>query len=77
MQLEPPKLVGLRGVWRPKYRGRVLLGRQMVLSRVVVVVMVRSLRVAPWHCSVPRHGLVVVVHVSVVQVMVWCGPVRR
>ena len=65
------------GVWRPEYRGPVLWGRQVVLSRVVVVMRVCRLRVVPWHWWGRWHGLVVVVGVSVAHVMVWCGPVRR
>ena len=55
----------------------VLRGWQAVLRRVVVVVRVCRLCVAPWHCWVRWQGLVVVVGLSVVHVMVWCGTVRR
>ena len=49
----------------------------MVLERVVVVVRVCRLRVAPWHWWERWRGLVMGVGVSVVHVVVWCGRVRR
>ena len=64
------------GVRQPDYLRPVLLGRRVVLDPVVVVVRVCRLRVAPWHLRVQWHGLVVVVGVSVVHMMVWCGQVR-
>ena len=52
-------------------------GSQVVLDRVVVVVRVCLLRVAPWHCWERYQGLVMLVGLSVVHAMVWCGLLRR
>ena len=68
--------MGLWGAWWPECRGPVQWGRQVVLDCVVVVVGVCRSRVAPWHRWERWQGLPVVVGVSVIHVMVWCGPVR-
>ena len=49
----------------------------MLLDRVVVVVTVCWLCVVPRRWWVRWQGLVVVVHVPVVHVMVWCGVMCR
>ena len=65
------------GVWRPECRGPVLRGWQVVLDHVVVVVRVCWSRLAPWEWWLRWQGLVVVVGVSVVHVVLWCGPMCR
>ena len=49
----------------------------MVLDCLVVVVRACRLHVLLWRRWERWQGLVVVVGVSLVHVMVWCGPVRR
>ena len=70
----PPMVYG--GTWRPECCGPVQPGR-LVVDRVVVVLGGCWLRVAPWHCWERWQGLVVVLGVSIVHVVLWCGPVRR
>ena len=65
------------GVWLPEHRGSVVWRCQGVLGRVMVVMRVCRLRVAPWHLWVRWQASAVVVGLSVVHVLVPCGPVRR
>ena len=71
----PPRVCG--GAWSPEGREPVQRGWQVVLDCVAAVVGVCRLRVVPGHRWERWQGLVVVVGVSVVHVMVWCGPVCR
>ena len=61
--------------WWPESREPVQWGRQVVVDCVVVVVRVCPLCVVPRRRWERWQALVVVVGVSVVHVMVWCGPV--
>ena len=65
------------GAWGPRCREPVQWGRQVVLDCVVVVARLCWLRVLPRRQWKWWQGLVVVLGVSVVLMMVWCGPVRR